>query len=407
MNPEQIGSFRILERIGEGGMGEVYRAMDTMLEREVALKTLRPDIAARADLVERFRVEAIALAKLHHPHIAAVYSFFRDHDQYHMAMQFIQGVTLEDLLQRQGRLPWPQAARIAADILLALAHAHEQGVIHRDLKPGNLMLEPSGHVVVMDFGIARVLARRSQTECGKIIGTMDYLAPEVIRGSPAADARMDLYALGVVLYEMVTGRAPFQADTEYGLMRAHLEQAPPPPTLWCPDLPENAQTLILRALSKYPEDRYADAREFLAALERAAGLGERTLQDMAPVRAMPGAGSGWAHRWHDFAQTLRAQVRRRAGPLEAPTPRSRAAWQDWILANPGLAIGAAGMVVSAGIVLSSLLPVGSDNQPITKPSQPVSAPAPSPPSIPRPPPVPPAPPPDAGVITIEPAPDRP
>ena len=163
MTGEQIGNFRIIGRIGEGGMGEVLRAMDTMLEREVALKTLRPELSAREELVERFRVEAIALAKLHHPNIAAVYSFFRENDRYHMAMQFVHGQTLEQRLIERTRLDWKEAAQVTIDVLQALEHAHALGVIHRDLKPANLMLDPSGRTVVMDFGIARVLARARQT----------------------------------------------------------------------------------------------------------------------------------------------------------------------------------------------------------------------------------------------------
>ena len=220
-----IGGYRVGERLGEGGMGEVFRAVDTMLEREVALKVLRPEMGARAEVVERFRVEAIALARLHHRHIAAVYSFFQQGDQHYIAMQYVRGRTLEATLQQRGPLPWREAAAVAMDVLQALEHAHTLGVVHRDLKPANLMIDPEGRTVVMDFGIARVMARSRQTRAGTLVGTLEYIAPEIVRGE-AADARSDLYSLGCVLYEMVSGALPFDSPSDFALMRAHAEQAP-------------------------------------------------------------------------------------------------------------------------------------------------------------------------------------
>jgi serine/threonine protein kinase len=264
MTGDQIGNFRIIGRLGEGGMGEVFRAMDTMLEREVALKTLRPELSAREELVERFRVEAIALAKLNHPNIAAVYSFFRENDRYHMAMQFVHGQTLEQRLIERTRLGWKEAAQVAIDVLQALEHAHAQGVIHRDLKPANLMLDPTGRTIVMDFGIARVLARARQTRAGNLVGTMEYIAPEIVRGEDP-DRRADLYSLGVVLFELVTGRLPFVADTDYAMMRAHTELPPPLPTALCADL---AQALR----GGHPAGAGQDARRAILGCARVPGL---------------------------------------------------------------------------------------------------------------------------------------
>lgn len=353
MTLRTIGNFQLTELIGEGGMGEVYRGLDTMLEREVAIKTLRPELAARPELVERFRVEAIALAKLNHPNIAAVYSFFRDGTQHHMAMQFVRGDTLETILTKRGRLPWAEAARIGVDVLHALDHAHALGVIHRDLKPGNLMLEASGRTVVMDFGIARVLARARQTRSGNLVGTMEYIAPELIKGQDA-DARSDLYSLGVVLYELATGRLPFEANTDYELMRAHAELEPPPPERICPDLPPEFSTVVLRALAKTPDQRYASAREFLAALAKAGAIAPNVmLPDIEPAyrRVLGNAGSVRSN-WLRGVDVLTGIFGKRGGDgraAAAPGGATRSARvTNFARENPGMAVAAVAGVVAAG-----------------------------------------------------------
>lgn len=322
-----IGPYRRLERLGEGAMGEVHRAVDTMLERDVALKTLRPEMSAREDLVERFRVEAIALARLHHRHIATVYAFFRHGEQHHIAMQYLRGRTLEHVLRERGRLPWREAAAVAIDVALALEHAHALGVVHRDLKPANLMVDDEGRTVVMDFGIARVLAKERQTRAGTLVGTLEYIAPEVVRGV-AADARSDLYALGCVLYEMVTGELPFPGRSDFELMRAHAEQVPPSPRERIGELPEALEAVILRALAKQPAARHADAATFREALQAAlgaAGQPERT------------------SRWTDG--------------LAPPRTTHAHAWTTWLREYPGLAgvalVAAGALVVPlAGSALS-------------------------------------------------------
>ena len=349
MTGDQIGNFRIIGRLGEGGMGEVFRAMDTMLEREVALKTLRPELSAREELVERFRVEAIALAKLNHPNIAAVYSFFRENDRYHMAMQFVHGQTLEQRLIERTRLGWKEAAQVAIDVLQALEHAHAQGVIHRDLKPANLMLDPTGRTVVMDFGIARVLARARQTRAGNLVGTMEYIAPEIVRGEDP-DRRADLYSLGVVLFELVTGRLPFVADTDYAMMRAHTELPPPLPTALCADLPKPFEAVILRALAKTPAERFSDAREFLSALCLASGLDEPHAGATRSL-ALPTPKPWWSRAIEPMAPLL-GKIREQFQP---PSQGGWVAWVDWGKANPGLAMaGAAGLIAIAFVVAGLL-----------------------------------------------------
>jgi tRNA A-37 threonylcarbamoyl transferase component Bud32 len=379
----QIGPYRRLDRLGEGAMGEVYRALDTMLEREVALKTLRPEMSARADLVERFRVEAIALARLHHRHIATVYAFFRDGSQHHIAMQYLRGRTLDAELRTRGRLPWREAAAVAIDVLLALEHAHALGVIHRDLKPANLMIDPEGRTVVMDFGIARVLVKDRQTRAGTLVGTLEYIAPEIVRGEDA-DARSDLYALGCVLYEMVTGELPFQGASDFALMRAHAEQAPPPPRQRARELPAALEAIILRALAKRPGDRFADAQGFRAALQAAQaeapadgarpawpGLAAvvrqsgsfdalhllRPLRDLRAIRALRALcplrdlTDLRAIRAAQALGGLRDGAGRAFAWLELPRHADCSAWASWLRANPGLA-GA--MLVAAGAVCMSL-----------------------------------------------------
>ncbi len=337
-----IGGYRVGERLGEGGMGEVFRAVDTMLEREVALKVLRPEMGARAEVVERFRVEAIALARLHHRHIAAVYSFFQQGDQHYIAMQYVRGRTLEATLQQRGPLPWREAAAVAMDVLQALEHAHTLGVVHRDLKPANLMIDPEGRTVVMDFGIARVMARSRQTRAGTLVGTLEYIAPEIVRGE-AADARSDLYSLGCVLYEMVSGALPFDSPSDFALMRAHAEQAPRA----LPrngDLPAALEHIILRALEKQPGKRYADARSFHAALAAVLGAAPRE----TPVRRIELA--EFTHAARRVNAVARGHATAALQWLALPSLADWPAWRTWARANLGLVSAAA--VVAGAVVLA-------------------------------------------------------
>ncbi len=266
-----VGNYKLTDKLGEGGMGAVYKGIDLMLEREVAIKALRPELLSNPDLVERFRSEAVTLAKLNHPHIATLYSFFRQGDEFFMVLEFVPGETLEALVRRCGALTDGQAAYLVNQALNGIAHAHEAGIIHRDIKPANLMLAPNNAVKVMDFGIARALGNNRMTRAGRLVGTIEYMSPEQIRGQEV-DARSDFYSLGAVLYEMVTGRLPFHSDSEWELMRAQIEDAPQPPREIAPHVSPAMEQLILRALAKEPADRFQSAAEFRAALAEIAPL---------------------------------------------------------------------------------------------------------------------------------------
>lgn len=264
-----LGKYKIIDRLGEGGMGTVYHGRDEMLDRDVAIKVLRPDLVRQTALVERFRTEAVALARLAHPRIATLYGLEHDGDEFYMVMEFLRGETLEALVAREGRISWRRAAQICAQVAEALDHAHDHGVVHRDIKPANIMIGPGDATKVMDFGIARMAGSSRQTQHGHSVGTPAYMAPEQLRGEEC-DGRTDLYALGAVFYEMVTGKIAFEADSDYKLMMRQLNDPPMPPSASNPDLPAVVDRTVLRAMSKQPTDRYATAAAMRNALMEAA-----------------------------------------------------------------------------------------------------------------------------------------
>ena len=263
-----VGNYRIVEKLGEGGMGTVYRGVDQMVERNVAIKVLKPEIAQNPETIERFRTEAVALARLNHPSIATLFAFFKEGDELFMAMEFVPGETLEHLIRLHGAMKWQSAVEVLLWVLEGIQHAHTMGILHRDLKPANIMLTPDGRVKITDFGIARVINTTKLTREARLVGTLEYIAPERALGQPA-DARSDLYSLGVVFYEMLTGRLPFQADTDYAIIRAQLDQAPPPPHKIGVTLPKEIETVLMKSLEKDPADRFPDAATFAAQFRNA------------------------------------------------------------------------------------------------------------------------------------------
>jgi len=275
-----IGSYKILHKLGEGGVGEVFKAVDSMLEREVAVKVLRAELSQREDVLQRFRSEAIALGRLNHPNIATVYAFAKDGERYYMALEYINGESLDRLLSRRKKLPWQEAVHYACHVLDGLEHAHRLNVIHRDVKPSNILVAHTGTVKIMDFGIARILEKTRQTKQGYLVGTLEYMSPEQIQGKEV-DARADLYSFGIVLYEMITGCLPFRKNTEYDLLKAQIEETPQPPRFFAPDIPPNLENIILRSLAKKPADRFDSALKFATAL-RAIGSDVFTKSDFPP-----------------------------------------------------------------------------------------------------------------------------
>ena len=264
---EVIGnSYRIVEKIGEGGMGEVFRGVDINLDRDVAIKVMRTELARRPEILQRFRKEAVVLAKLNHSNIATLYNFIHDGNNYYMVMEFAPGQTLDVLIADcVGGLPWRYALELFMDALRAIDHAHKQGIIHRDIKPANMMVSERDTLKVLDFGIARVLGESGFTKAGIVVGTTKYMSPEQILGR-SIDTRSDIYALGIVFYKMLTGHVPFEGLGEFELMKAQVEERAVPVRQIIPDLPEEVDVAIMRSLEKAPDDRFQRASEFIAAL---------------------------------------------------------------------------------------------------------------------------------------------
>lgn len=256
--------YELGPELGHGGMARVLRGTDRQLGRHVAIKVLSPPYDRDQAFVERFRREAHAAARLNHPSIVAVYDTGSDDGTHYIVTELVEGETLAELLARGEPLPPQRVVDISTEIARALAAAHERGVVHRDVKPGNVMLTPEGRVKVVDFGIARAAGVESGTRSGLVLGSAPYLSPEQARGEPG-DERSDIYALGCVMYEMLTGQPPFTADTPVATLYLHVhEQAPPPSSVG--EVPADLEAIVLRCLEKDPAARFQSATEFEHAL---------------------------------------------------------------------------------------------------------------------------------------------
>jgi len=269
-----VGQYQIKAEVGRGGMATVYRGYQPSLNRAVAVKVLAGELARDPDFRQRFQREAHAVAQLAHPHILPVYDFGEDPATgvVYLVTQFVDGGTLLGRMS-SGPMPPTEAARIAAQIARALAFAHAVGVIHRDIKPGNVLMTSDGNSLLSDFGIAKIMAETRMTRTGTSLGTPAYMSPEQAQGM-TVDHRSDIYALGVMLYEMLAGTLPFQADTPVALLHQHVATPPPPLRERVPGISRTLEKIVMRALAKNPDDRYATAGEFAAALE-AEATGER------------------------------------------------------------------------------------------------------------------------------------
>jgi eukaryotic-like serine/threonine-protein kinase len=274
------GRYEIQREVAQGGMAEVYLAHDQLLNRPVALKALFPEYAREPSFVERFRREAQAAANLNHPNIVAIHDWGQEEGTYFIVMEYVEGRSLRDLIRSEAPLDPSQASEITAETASALAFAHRSGVVHRDVKPGNVLLTRTGTVKVTDFGIARAGASDGLTQTGSVMGTATYFSPEQAQGLPV-DGRSDVYALGVVLYEMVTGVAPFTGDSPVSVAYKHVREDVVPPSQRNPEIPPDLEQVIMTALAKNADERYQTADDLRADLLRF-----RRGRPLAPVTAM-------------------------------------------------------------------------------------------------------------------------
>jgi serine/threonine-protein kinase len=264
-----IGKYRIVGQLGRGGAGIVYKAVDETLNRDVAVKTLNPDLA-NTEVMTRFRAEATILAKLNHPQIATIFELLQSENDLLMVMEFVRGETLDKLVERLGPIAPDRAAYLIDLILSALEHAHREGVVHRDVKPANVMVTDEGGIKIMDFGIARVLGAEHKTVDFRLMGTPAYMSPEQVMGEEV-DGRSDLYSVGVLFYRLVSGALPFTSDTALGMLQRQIRDTPTPVHVHRPSLPAWCDQIVQRALAKTPADRFQSAEEFRDALGRATG----------------------------------------------------------------------------------------------------------------------------------------
>ena len=283
---QHISDYEIISHLGQGGVGEVYKVRHVISQRVEALKLLRSD-RNRADLSDRFLREIRLLAGLSHPHIARLNTAFQHEDQIAMVMEFIEG---EDLYSKL-HAPWPHRAMegitYVRQVLSALVYAHARGVIHRDIKPSNIMITREGDAKLLDFGMAFQSAEMSHTRPGFVLGSLHYMSPEQVRGE-RVDARSDLYSTGVTLYEILTGRRPFDGKTEYEVMTGHLRDEPKRPVELNPSIPDNVSQTILRSMAKDASQRFQTAAEFLAGLEGISYDDAQTLETLA-IQVPPGS----------------------------------------------------------------------------------------------------------------------
>lgn len=338
-----LGKYELVERVGRGGMAEVYKAYHAALDRYVAIKVLHPFLSDDPEFKERFEGEARNVARLKHPNIVQVYDFEFDPNRalYYMVMEHIEGTTLRARLTSLGTqkqlLPVDEGLYIVRCVAQALAYAHQQGMVHRDIKPANVLMETDNRIVLTDFGIARIVSGPNVTASGSMVGTPTYMAPEQGLGHPG-DHRSDIYSLGIVLYQLLTGVPPFDADTPVALILKHINEPLPAPSVYNPEIPEGLEQILYKALTKTPEERYQSAEELITHLddlETATALPVELPQKPLAVAAhnsMPGA---------RYADGTQKGVRRRG--------RSCLTWVVLLLiavsvALAGIYVGYAGLI---------------------------------------------------------------
>jgi eukaryotic-like serine/threonine-protein kinase len=286
-----LDRYEVGPLLGAGGMAEVYEGHDRLLARRVAIKVLQSQYVRDQSFLLRFKREAQAAASLSHPNVVAVYDTGSEDGTHFIVMEYVEGRTLKDVVRQEGPLYPARAAEICADVSAALVAAHARGLIHRDIKPGNVMLTPDGKVKVMDFGIARATTSETITQTAAVIGTAQYISPEQAQGQ-TVDYRSDLYSLGCCLYEMLTGTVPFTGATAVAIAYRHVREDPTPPRMLNPDVPPPLEAICLKAMAKLPDNRYQTAAELRADLERFRNgepvLATPLLDSAATTQAIPG-----------------------------------------------------------------------------------------------------------------------
>src|SRR5512141_730064 len=277
---QMLGPYRIISKIGQGGMATVYKAYQPSMDRNVAIKVLPTQLAESPEFVQRFKQEARTIARLEHPHILPVFDYGESDGTAYFVMRYLDAGTLKDRMQAGRPLALNEIDRIFTQLTDALSYAHTHGVVHRDLKPANALIDTEGNLFLTDFGIAKILESASPrlTQTDAIMGTPAYISPEQAQAQPV-DQRSDIYSLGIILYEMVTGRVPFTADTPLAVILKHVSNPLPLPSSIKPDIPEAIEQVILKALAKNPDDRFDTVAEFAAAWKRALNA-----RDSAPAR---------------------------------------------------------------------------------------------------------------------------
>jgi serine/threonine protein kinase len=278
---QMLGPYRIINQIGKGGMATVYKAYQASVDRYVAIKVLPSQLAESKEFAARFQQEARIIAKLEHPHILPVFDYGESDGVAYFVMRYLEAGTLRDKMEAGRPLPLTEIDRIFTQLTDALSYAHGYGIVHRDLKPANALIDSRGNIFLTDFGIAKLLESASPrlTQTDAIMGTPAYISPEQAQGQ-AVDQRSDIYSLGIILYEMVTGSVPYSAETPLAVLFKHISDPLPPPSLVRPDVPASIEQVILKALAKDPKDRFATAAEFVAAWKRA-------LEEKETVRRAP------------------------------------------------------------------------------------------------------------------------
>ena len=345
-----LGQYRIISEIGHGGMGTVYKALDSSRNRYVALKVLSPFLQANPEFLKRFHREADAAARLRHPNIIKIYEAGQIEGQSFIAMEYMDGGSLHDHLQKGRPLDRNTVINIVSQIALALDYAHSHGVIHRDLKPSNILFTHDGRAILSDFGIAKTFASSLITETGSILGTPYYMSPEQAMGLREVDHRSDIYSLGVLCYEMLTGSVPFDRTTSHAILHAHIYEAPPPLRQINPQIPRSVEEVVLRALEKDPRARYHTASELDANL-RAGFVAPQAVGKAERIRPQRGT-----------AREARRSIPRgitRARPREAGQPN----WAQVALATSGFLLIV--LVIYFAVVGNGSFPTPTPGGPVT------------------------------------------